>query len=378
MSDRPIDRPVVPYGRKFPYYIVAPAYTSRSAGIRTLHLLCHWLNREGFPAFIHVWGDEPAPFTNPALITPLLTPQIVSEHRVAGATPIVVYPEIVPGNPLRAECVVRYALNYPGLLGGDKEFDANDMVIAFSQRIADSIEQVHGIMCMPVIDTSIFNTDNAPEAPRAGSCFYARKFRMSGGTPFGLPEDCVEILSCGPDAQKPGDIARLFRRCEKFYAFEDTALVLEAGLCGCPTVIMRSENFESPLAIAEFGAAGLARDDTAEQLELARQSVGEVAQFYRRSIEQFWGQFDAFIRLSQDKAAHTPLSGALSVQGNVRPAVSARELGDAERRVLLSSLRKFSVLARVKSSLSIFSPRRRRRHLGRMRIARKLIAHFEK
>jgi hypothetical protein len=372
----PGERPVVPNGRKYPYYIVAPAYTQRSAGIRTLHLLCHWLNREGFPAYIEIFGNEPAPFTHPDLVTPLLTPQVAADHLVAGVTPIVVYPEIVSGNPLRAECVVRYALNFPGLLGGDKQFDAKEMVFAFSQRIADSIERVQGILCMPVIDTSVFHSE-APEAPRTGSCFYARKFRMSGRTPFGLPADSVEILNYTPDAQTPEQIARLFRRCEKFYTFEDTALVLEAGLCGCPTVIMRSDYFDAPLALAEFGAAGLALDDTAEQFERARQSVGEVARRYNASLEQFWRQFEAFILATQDKAAHTPLIGVSVEQPGEPPAVAPGGLDDAMRGVLLSSLRTFSVLTRLKYYLFIFSKRRRRRYRQRRRIARNLIARFD-
>jgi hypothetical protein len=94
-----------------PYYIDAPAYRRTSAGIRVMHLLCHALNSIGEEAY--VYPTE----TNPTLNTPLVTPEISARHKAAGREPIVVYPEVVPGNPRKAASVVRYVLNRAGLLG---------------------------------------------------------------------------------------------------------------------------------------------------------------------------------------------------------------------------------------------------------------------
>ena len=83
-----------------PYYIDAPAYRRTSAGIRVMHLLCHALNSIGEEAY--VYPTE----TNPTLNTPLVTPEISARHKAAGREPIVIYPEVVPGNPRRAASVV--------------------------------------------------------------------------------------------------------------------------------------------------------------------------------------------------------------------------------------------------------------------------------
>ena len=76
-----------------PFYIEAPSYRRTSAGIRVMHLLCHALNSVGEEAY--VYPTE----TNPSLDTPIATPEIIERHRATGRQPIVVYPEVVSGNP---------------------------------------------------------------------------------------------------------------------------------------------------------------------------------------------------------------------------------------------------------------------------------------
>jgi len=241
------------------------------------------------------------PVTHPDLITPLLTPDIVAAHYDAERTPIVVYPEIVGGNPLKADCVVRYVLNYPGFLGGDKSYAADEIVFAFSQCLADAIENVSGILLFPVVDTNVFNL-GAPRT-RHGTCFYASKYQSSGHALFDLPPGAVEILRDSPKAQSPEQIAELFRTSELFYCYEDTALILEANLCGCPCVIMPSDFFSEPLGVTEFGYDGIARNNSTQEIDRAIATVERVARTYADRSQEFFSQFATFIDITQDRAA---------------------------------------------------------------------------
>ena len=105
------------------FLIAAPSYTHMSAGIRALYRLCHHLNVAGYSASV-------TPFPGgridnlPNWITPL--------HEGSAGDSIVVYPEIVSGNPLNAGKVVRWALNNPGLLGGDSFYADDEMVFVFN------------------------------------------------------------------------------------------------------------------------------------------------------------------------------------------------------------------------------------------------------
>ncbi|NTW17510.1 MAG: hypothetical protein HGA41_08660, partial [Syntrophaceae bacterium] len=96
------------------YIITSPPYRHNCAGIVVLYELQKWLIR----------------FNQDAMIMNFNAPYPIEEED------IVVYPEIVPGNPLNAKKVVRYILNVPGKLGGDKEYDKNEILVAHSEALA--------------------------------------------------------------------------------------------------------------------------------------------------------------------------------------------------------------------------------------------------
>ena len=180
---------------RHPYYIHAPHYAQTSAGIRCLHLLCHWLNRMGERAFMIITSDHPRP-VNDDLLCPLLTLEISTLHFAQGKTPVVIYPEVVGGNPLQAKCVVRYLLNYPGHLGGDAQFDETEMVVAFSRVLAQSYIKTALVLHMPVLDTHLFQPGN-PGA-RSGSVYYAMKYQhIHQQKVFSIPADSIEITGTG-------------------------------------------------------------------------------------------------------------------------------------------------------------------------------------
>ena len=53
------------------------------------------------------------------------------------------------------------------------------------------------------------------------------------------------------------EVRDLFWKTEAFYCYEDSALAIEAQLCGCPTVFVANEFFYgTPLASFETGRSG--------------------------------------------------------------------------------------------------------------------------
>lgn len=283
-----------------PYYIYAPRYVQHSAGIRVLHLLCHWLNRLGERAFI-VPLDQHGQLTNPDLLTPLLTAELVAHHIAQGRMPIVVYPEVARGNRLNADCVVRYVLNVPGLLGGDQTYPPEEMVWAYSQQLAEMCERCDGVLHMPVIDQNVFYPVDGQVRSRA--VFYAAKFQSDHGQKvFGLPDDAIEITRGRPNSQTPEEIARLFRSAEVFYCFENTALATEAVLCGCPAVFMPSQYLEKPIALNELGWDGYAWGNDPAELDRARRTVSNGQANYARTVETFFKQIYQFVDATQARA----------------------------------------------------------------------------
>ena len=165
-----------------PYYIVTPRYIRTSAGVKALHLLCHSLNRVGQEAHLVIypaWVNSDV--VNPGLLTPLLTMAAIDRHKASGVSPIVVYPETVRGNPLGVGTIVRYLLNFPGLLGGEKAYPAQDMVFGYSRTLAAAGGAPEQVLFIPASDATIF-TPPAEPRERRGSCSCAMKYRLTSSS----------------------------------------------------------------------------------------------------------------------------------------------------------------------------------------------------
>jgi len=293
--------------KTFPYIIVAPAYNSASAGIRALHMLCHSLNLIGQRAFIYIhpqviWDDR-GQYTCPELCTPLLIPEALAHFEQNGQPPVVIYPETVVGNQLRASVIVRWLLNYPGLLGGDTTYDAGDILYAYSRRLAESVGIGEDrVLFLPTSSPHIFYPPLA-SAPRRGSCFYAAKYQSHHrGKLFPITAGSIEITRNLPTSQTKQQIAELFRCSELFYTYEDTALAIEAGLCGCPTVFIPNAYLTESLGFDDIGRDGFAWGTSEEEIGRAKASVGQVRYNYEALIGRYWSQLQHFVEHTQAMA----------------------------------------------------------------------------
>lgn len=280
-----------------PYYIAAPTYTETSAGIRVLHLLAQALVRRGMLAYVAdlqrgVVANRA--FSGPVAV-PTLTAAIVREHHSRGLSPIAVYPETMSGNALGAATVVRYFLNYPGVLGGQREFPSTDLRLAFSQAVADA-SGAEMVLCLPTSDPRVFRPDT--NAERDLVLAYAAKFRKAGGEPA-LPLGAVEITSNSP---RRGELPGLLTRGSELHVWEDTALIIEALLSGCPVVLRPEAGLKNCLMHHELGSAGIARSSEREALDNARSELGTFRARYDRVIERAWVALDHFVSVTQDAA----------------------------------------------------------------------------
>lgn len=298
--------------RRHPYYIVASQYTHRSAGMKALHMLCNALNRIGERAYIVTYPNcSPDRAINPELLTPLLTRGIIEHDYETGLTPIMVYPEVVPGNPYGAPFVVRYVLNYPGLLGGDETYPDDEFCIAYSHELASQVSNARLRLFVPASDPRLF----APEPRvdrRSGSCFYAGKYReIHGGELFDVTRDSVEIHRAPPLAQAPEEIAALFRRSEVFYAYENTALVIEALMCECPVVFLPNKYLVNAIAARELGWDGIAWGLDEAEVARAKRTVKDARENYLRLFDEFAHTLPEFVeetqRAAEERRYKTPI-----------------------------------------------------------------------
>ena len=305
----------------YPYYVVAPPYTEMSSGIRVLHYLCHALNLKGLEAYVTTPGRSDA------LRTPLLTEAVRARHRAQGREPIVIYPEVVHGNPLEARNVVRYLLNVPGKLGGPEHFDEGDFLLEYRPEFIPDGLQVDGALRLPTSDLNIFNLKGVDESERDEICYFVNRYQ---GDISEVPEGAIEISPRVPRSLK--QLAELLKRSKLLYTYEPSAIATEAKLCGCAVIyVPNSEMSEFPHK-DNFGKDGAAWGTAPEQIEKALATVGHVRKNYEELISRFYSQLDEFVAKTQACASARQLA-----EKSAQPAQDSRVMQAFELENLLGA-----------------------------------------
>lgn len=312
-----------------PYYVVTPPYAAGSAGVRVLHLLAKALLRLGAQAYVVDLGlsRDPDPFLGAAVSVPVLTLDVARQHQAVGLEPVVVYPEVVHGNPLGAAHVVRYLLNHPGAMGGPTSFAQTDLLLAFSRTIARGAGAVE-VLCIPPSDpAAITRTTDGPR-DRGLVLAYASKFRRAGGVPD-LPPGATEVTMQFPPA---GRLVDYLSRASVLHVWEDTAVIVEALLCGCPVVVAPQSGLTELILDVEMGASGITFDPSPGGIERARREVPHFRASYESIYAQAWAQFARFVAVTQEMPGapgRAPTAIDLSaLTGHSRPRLPLRTVAD--------------------------------------------------
>ena len=208
--------------RPNPYYIIAPDYRRNSAGIRVMHMLCDALIRSGYEAYIS------ANILNPALMTPRLTSEVKALHKAQKIEPIVVYPEVVTGNPLAGNVVVRYLLNTPGFVGGNGIYGEDDILFAFAKGLCIPGMSEKNILFLQPIDLGVFRLPDNPAKRIAGKVCYYQGRSGRGVDKAALPAGAIEITFNYPETWE--GLVEVFQTCEYFYSSTATALTADCLL----------------------------------------------------------------------------------------------------------------------------------------------------
>jgi predicted O-linked N-acetylglucosamine transferase (SPINDLY family) len=204
-----LDKVQDPHARR--YVVVAPPFQHNSAGIRVMYDLQKWLVRAGLDAIVCTWfnGYPVEQFEDD----------------------IVIYPEVAPGNLLKAKRVIRFILNTPGKLGhGEKTYDPGEILVAYNKELAP---YANGRMLQVPSIEPFFHADGATNT---GNAVFVGK-----GQDLGLhPADCVAITKAYPPSRR--EVAQLLRSTKTLYMYDDFSMIShEAALCGCDVKLIRKD-----------------------------------------------------------------------------------------------------------------------------------------
>lgn len=244
------------------FLIVTPEYNENGGGTIALHKLCHLLNNIGHEAYLHphtvcrvsgpggrirnIWSGltddiELLKFrfgrsfkTNPAFNTPIL------RHFDKKRTDewIVVYADVITGNPFRAKNIVRWFLHQPGYFSKIVCYGRGELYYKYSSNIKDFFidgsKTSQNLLEIWHYLTEYYNTKDVAYQ-REGVAYCVRKGRNK---PRGdLPEDAINI-----DGLSHQQISDIFKKIQTFISYDDyTAYSKFALMCGCDSVVIPSQ-----------------------------------------------------------------------------------------------------------------------------------------
>jgi hypothetical protein len=280
------------------FYIYAPIYRENAAGIRVLYYLCEELNKRKCDAFI-VLSDQRSTHKEQDSEQPVLTITDLESHTQDGRIPIVIYSETIPGNPMNAQKVVRYFLNFPGALGtGNNRVQADEMKIAYSKNIFKQVSNCDGVLYIPAVKMSEL-PGPITKNPNL-NLMYAGKYRAYVGQP-GLPAgvQATEIYRRGPKAQSHDEVLQLLAQASRIYLWENSTIGTEAVLLGTVCVFVPNSFLNQIILGEELGPEGYAENTTDIEIERAIKTLPLAKAKYESAMELSSKQIDDFIEKSQ-------------------------------------------------------------------------------
>lgn len=246
--------------KRLEYIIVAPAYDENNGGSLFLHRLAERLQELGHSVQLSLQGPiyplsrrkRLSAFIFPAkrTIGPGSNLKWLRQGQSIGDA-IVVYPEVVPGNPLGAKHVVRWLLNKPGLVHPFVETQG-EMYFKAGNFSDDPTLTGHAPLLTAWRINPVYS--NRLSTDRSGTCYMVRK---------GRDRDIVHELegSICLDGKSHTEIAEIFNRSEVFYCYDEMTMYSQyAALCGCLSVVIPKyftshEDYIATRRIARFGVS---------------------------------------------------------------------------------------------------------------------------
>ena len=272
--------------------VQTPSFDETSGGAIVLHYLVDRLRNLGFDAYVYPilvleeypeWPDL-SPVRriitfiknikrrlvlvkkfaqSPSMDTPLASKDILRDA-------VIVYPEIISGNPLNSNYVVRWLLHKPGFFNKHVVFERDELTFFFQHDFRDGCEWVdpENMLSISWVRDDVYFNQGLTK--RSGACRLIRKGNFPG---LEVPDDDEAIIL---DGMSHIEMAQIFNRTKFLFCHDPyTMYCYYAVLCGCVPIIvpydgLSKEEWRST-ALFKYGIAyGL---DEAEWAEKTRSKL---------------------------------------------------------------------------------------------------------
>lgn len=279
----------------------APSYHEGNGGGIFQHQLVHVLNQMGEEAYLWPmepiygrrklkrfkdWLFAPSYACHPDLNTPIAGPDQLGDKT------IVVYPEIVRGNPLGLKNVARWLLYKPGVRH-PYEFTEGEVFFRAFEK-ADLPELTGGAPELHLWNVNpIYKNENRPD--RKGVCYAVRKGTEKPRIPETETADAIAIDGLGPV-----EINEIFNSCDTFYSYDEATMYSQyAALCGCLSVVVPGDYGSRAELVAEHDLYKYGIAYGIEDAPHALATRDKVAEMLRRKEQEGLESVQAFVEITK-------------------------------------------------------------------------------
>jgi tetratricopeptide (TPR) repeat protein len=203
--------------------ITANAFDVRVGGLVVLHKLCYLLRQKGLDARLWMFqGDTKTYFDTP-----------IGNGDVDPRDCVLVYPEVVTGNPLRGKHVIRWLLNTPGFFGVPFMHEPGDLLVSYTRHFSRRYPACEELT---VFEAWLDHFKPDPTAYRSGGCYSVRKGHRKRRIPE--TEGLLELQNYDLES-----LRQLFTTREVFYSYDAMSFLSTfAALCGCVSIVIPEPN----------------------------------------------------------------------------------------------------------------------------------------
>lgn len=218
------------YNDKHLIVIYTPPFHIKCGGIVVMHYLTQLINELNHPKFYaKLFMHNNLKYDN-IFCNEFATIDDINDNT------IVIYPEIITGNPLGAKNVVRWILLELGIempIDHYKNWGSTDLIYHW-ETISSNEYDFKQLTC-PFFN-NIFKNNNIDKTE---TCYLIKKGPLihKNGFHYMHPSDSINIESLSL-----AEISKVFNKCKYFYAYDpNTTYILYAAVCGCVPIIHEIE-----------------------------------------------------------------------------------------------------------------------------------------
>jgi len=218
---------------KIKFIMYTPPYDNKCGGIIVMHYFCQLINQiDNSKYYAKLFMHNDLKYNN-SFCTDFAKINEINDNT------IVIYPEIVTGNPLNAKNVVRWILLELGIeMPKDHYLNWNktDSIYHWESNDLPDYKQ----LCCPWLNPIFFNK-NVPKEKKQKTCYLIKKGRLIHKKINSIhPSDsiCIEDYTLE-------SINETFNNCKYFYCYDpNSAYIIFALICGCIPIIQPIEGLE--------------------------------------------------------------------------------------------------------------------------------------